>query len=75
MNRNQINKDFIIKYLILSIPILLITGPLLSEIAIGIICILIFPKLLNHELKEKNKFFIYGFFFFLFSNCFGINII
>ena len=64
MNRNQINKDFIIKYLILSIPILLITGPLLSEIAIGIICILIFPKLLNHELKEKNKFFIYGFFFF-----------
>ena len=56
----------IIKYLLLSLPILLISGPLLPEIAIGIIFFLISHKIIKKEIKHFNKFFIYGFLSFYF---------
>ena len=58
--------NLIIKYLILSLPVLLITGPLLPEIAIGIIFFLIIYKIIKKEIKDFNKNFIYGFLFFYF---------
>tara|TARA_Y100000996_G_scaffold379223_1_gene332368 strand:+ start:1081 stop:2364 length:1284 start_codon:yes stop_codon:yes gene_type:complete len=63
MNKELNYIDLIIKYLILSIPILLIAGPLLAEIAIAIIFFLILPKL-KEEFQKFNKIFIYGFLFF-----------
>ena len=63
MNKEQNYIDLGIKYLLLSIPVFLIAGPLLAEIAIAIIFFLIFPKL-KEESKKFNKVFIYGFFFF-----------
>ena len=58
--------NLIIKYLILSLPVLLITGPLLPEIAIGIIFFLIIYKIIKKEIKDFNKNFIYIFLFFFF---------
>ena len=51
--------NLIIKYLILSLPVLLITGPLLPEIAIGIIFFLIIYKIIKKEIKDFNKIFIF----------------
>ena len=58
--------DLIIKYLLLSLPALLISGPLLPEIAIGIIFFLIAHKILKKEIKNFNKTFIFGFLSFYF---------
>ncbi|MDB3890239.1 O-antigen ligase family protein [Candidatus Pelagibacter sp.] len=58
--------DLIIKYLLLSLPVLLISGPLLPEIAIGIIFFLIAHKIIKKEIKNFNKTFIYGFLSFYF---------
>lgn len=58
--------DLIIKYLLLSLPVLLISGPLLPEIASGIIFFLIAHKMIKKEIKDFNKTFIYGFLFFYF---------
>tara|TARA_B110000037_G_C17078150_1_gene488787 strand:- start:50 stop:1336 length:1287 start_codon:yes stop_codon:yes gene_type:complete len=58
--------DLIIKYLLLSLPVLLISGPLLPEIATGIIFFLIAHKMIKKEIKDFNKAFIYGFLSFYF---------
>ena len=58
--------DLIIKYLLLSLPVLLISGPLLPEIATGIIFFLIAHKIIKKEIKHFNKTFIYGFLSFYF---------
>lgn len=58
--------DSIIKYLLLSLPLLLISGPLLPEIAIGIIFFLMANKIIKKEIKNFNEPFIYGFLFFNF---------
>ena len=58
--------DLIIKYLLLSLPVLLISGPLLPEIATGIIFFLIAHKIIKKEIKNFNKTFIYGFLSFYF---------
>jgi O-antigen ligase len=58
--------DLIIKYLLLSLPVLLISGPLLPEIAISIIFFLIAYKIIKKEIKHFNKIFIYGFLSFYF---------
>ena len=58
--------DLIIKYLLLSLPVLLISGPLLPEIATGIIFFLIIHKIIKKEINYFNKAFIYGFLSFYF---------
>lgn len=58
--------DLIIKYLLLSLPVLLISGPLLPEIATCIIFFLIIHKIIKKEIKHFNKAFIYGFLSFYF---------
>ena len=63
MNKELNYKDLIIQYLILSIPVFLIAGPLLPEISIALIFFLLFPKLKEEFFKFK-KNLIYGFFFF-----------
>jgi O-antigen ligase len=60
------HNDLVIKYLLLSLPVLLISGPLLPEIAIGIIFFLIVHKIIKKEIKNFNKTFIIGFLFFYF---------
>ena len=59
--------DLIIKYLILSLPILLISGPLLPEIAVGIIFFLIINKIIKNKIKFFDKIFTYLFLFFCFN--------
>ena len=64
MNIEKKYSDLIIKYLILLIPLFLISGPLLPEIAIAIIFFLMIPKILKKKIKNFNISFIFGFFFF-----------
>ena len=63
--------DLTIKYLLLALPVLLISGPLLPEIAIGIIFFFLIKKFLKKKIKFQEKYFIYGFLFFYISIIFG----
>ena len=56
--------DNILKYLILLIPLSLIAGPLIPEIAILISGIIIFYKLKLNEIFEYDKYLFYLFFLF-----------
>ena len=67
MNKRLSYNDLTLKYLILSLPILLISGPLLPEIAVGIIFIITIIKIFKKEIIYFNKIFTYGFLFFYFS--------
>ena len=67
MNKRLSYSDLTLKYLILSLPILLISGPLLPEIAIGIIFIITINKMLKKDIIYFNKIFTFGFLFFYFS--------
>ena len=60
--------DNILKYLILLIPLSLIAGPLIPEIAILISGIIIFYKLKLNEIFEYDKYLFYLFFFILYYN-------
>ena len=55
--------DLTIKYLLLALPILLISGPLLPEIAIGIIFFFIIKKFLKKLNFKKNTLFMVFYFF------------
>ena len=60
--------DLTIKYLLLALPVLLISGPLLPEIAIGIIFFFLLKEFLKKKIKFPEKYFIYGFLFFYIYN-------
>ena len=55
--------DLTIKYLLLALPILLISGPLLPEIAIGIIFFFLIKKFLKKLNFKKNTLFMVFYFF------------
>ena len=67
MNKRLSYSDLTLKYLILSLPILLISGPLLPEIAVGIIFIITIIKIFKKEIIYFNKIFTFGFLFFYFT--------
>lgn len=64
MNKEIDNIILIIKYLLLSLPILLITGPLLPEIAIGTIFFLMLYKIFKKEFFFSEKKFVICFLLF-----------
>lgn len=60
----KIDNDLIIKLLLLSFPILLISGPLLPEISIIIIFIILSYKFVKREIHIPKNYFLIGFLFF-----------
>ena len=64
MNKTLKYDDLVIKYLILSLPVLLISGPLLPEIAVGVIFFLIINKIIKNKIEFFDKTFTYLFLFF-----------
>ena len=64
MNKETDHITLIIKYLLLSLPVLLITGPLLPEISIGTIFFLMLYKFFKNELFFSDKKFLFGFLLF-----------
>ena len=57
MNNKEMLNQKIMKYLFISLPFLLITGPFLSDLSLVLICILYlfngFKKEIKHYLKKK----------------------
>ena len=71
MNKYLNYYDSTIKYLLLALPILLISGPLLSEIAVATIFFFLIKEIFKKKIKFSEKFFIYGFLFFYISLILG----